>query len=164
METWNYLYGCLYHQTYTTITFAVRNNRNSTTRVSRYKHVPVYAMKAYRSRGIAQLIRKLGSRLEWLTSRPGHFTPGDRSSDAHWTEGWVDPTAGMDFGEQKNSLAYIGNRSPDRIGRSLVHMRTFISQHKPIHILQEISAPWNKWRSLRSSPPQGSRVILNRQH
>jgi hypothetical protein len=54
-------------------------------------------MKAYKSRGIAQLILKLGSRLEWLTSCPGHFTPGERPSDGHWIEGWVDPTAGLDF-------------------------------------------------------------------
>jgi hypothetical protein len=136
--------------------------RNST--ISRYKHVSVYATKAYRNRGIAQLILKLGPRLEWLTSRPGHFTPGERPSDAHWIEGWVTPLPVWTFGEQIKSLAYIGNRSPDRLGRSLVHMRNFIPQHKLIHILQEISTPWNKWRSLRSSPPQGSRVILNRQH
>jgi len=66
-------------------------------------------MKAYSSRGIAQLILKLGSRREWLTSSSGHCTPGDRTSDAQRTEGWVEPTAGLDFwGTEKNLLPISG--------------------------------------------------------
>jgi len=81
--------------------------------MSRYKHVHVYAMKAYRSRGIAQLILKLSSRREWLTSRPGHCTPGERPSVAHRIEGWVDPTAGLDYWgtEKKNLLPILGTEA-----------------------------------------------------
>jgi hypothetical protein len=30
---------------------------------------------------------------EWLTSRAGRFIPGERTSDIHWTWGWVNPRA-----------------------------------------------------------------------
>jgi hypothetical protein len=33
---------------------------------------------------------------EWLTSRPGRFTPGERAPGAHWIGGWVDLRAGLD--------------------------------------------------------------------
>jgi hypothetical protein len=28
---------------------------------------------------------------EWLASRPGRFTPGDRDPGTHWIGGWVGP-------------------------------------------------------------------------
>ncbi|PNF14462.1 hypothetical protein B7P43_G01680 [Cryptotermes secundus] len=33
---------------------------------------------------------------EWSASRPGCFTPGERSPTTHWIGGWVDPKAGLD--------------------------------------------------------------------
>jgi hypothetical protein len=33
---------------------------------------------------------------EWSTSRPGHFTPGERAPGTHWIGGWVDLIAGLD--------------------------------------------------------------------
>jgi hypothetical protein len=32
---------------------------------------------------------------EWSASRPGRFTPGERSPGTHWIGGWVDPRAGQ---------------------------------------------------------------------
>jgi len=33
---------------------------------------------------------------EWSASRPDRFTPKERTSGAHWIEGWVGPRAGLD--------------------------------------------------------------------
>jgi hypothetical protein len=33
---------------------------------------------------------------EWLASRPGRFTPGERAPGTHWIGGWVDPRAVLD--------------------------------------------------------------------
>jgi hypothetical protein len=29
-------------------------------------------------------------------SRPGRFTPGERTPDTHWLDGWVGPRTGLD--------------------------------------------------------------------
>jgi hypothetical protein len=33
---------------------------------------------------------------EWSASRPGRFTPKERSAGTHWTEDWVGLRAGLD--------------------------------------------------------------------
>jgi hypothetical protein len=33
---------------------------------------------------------------EWPASRPGHFTPRERTPGTHWIGGWVGPRAGLD--------------------------------------------------------------------
>jgi hypothetical protein len=41
---------------------------------------PAHTMKAYRrSRGVAPLILSLGTRGEWLKSRPDRFPPGNKT-------------------------------------------------------------------------------------
>jgi hypothetical protein len=37
---------------------------------------------------------------EWLASRPGRFTPGERAPGTHWIGGWVDPRAGLNDMEE----------------------------------------------------------------
>jgi hypothetical protein len=34
---------------------------------------------------------------EWSVSRPGRFTPRERSPGTHWIGGWVDPKGGLDM-------------------------------------------------------------------
>jgi hypothetical protein len=62
-----------------------------------------HAMKTYwRSGGIAR--RNLISALdgdEWSVSRPGRFTPRERSPDTHWIGGWMSPRAGLDAVETR---------------------------------------------------------------
>jgi hypothetical protein len=36
---------------------------------------------------------------EWSSSRPGCFTPGERTAGVHWIGGWVGPRAGLDAAE-----------------------------------------------------------------
>jgi hypothetical protein len=38
---------------------------------------------------------------EWLASRPGRFTPGERAPNKHWTGGWVGPRVGLDAVEKR---------------------------------------------------------------
>jgi hypothetical protein len=45
---------------------------------------------------------------EWLDSRPGRFTPGERAPDTHWIGGWVDPRAGLGDVEKRNVLILPG--------------------------------------------------------
>jgi hypothetical protein len=33
---------------------------------------------------------------EWSASRPGRFTPGERTPRTHWIGGWVNSRAGLD--------------------------------------------------------------------
>jgi len=33
---------------------------------------------------------------EWLASRSGRFTSGERTFGTHWVGGWVGPRAGLD--------------------------------------------------------------------
>jgi hypothetical protein len=47
---------------------------------------------------------------EWLASRPGRFTPGERAPDTHWIGDWVGPTAGLDDAEK--ILDPTGTRTP----------------------------------------------------
>jgi hypothetical protein len=54
-------------------------------------------MKAYEAMGV-QIHIFLTSTIaggEWLASRPGRFTPGERAPGTHWIGGWVDPRAGL---------------------------------------------------------------------
>jgi hypothetical protein len=55
-----------------------------------------HAMKAYwGSVGIAPRILDLGTR--WRSaSRPGRFTPKERTPGTHWIGGWVGPRAFLD--------------------------------------------------------------------
>jgi hypothetical protein len=34
--------------------------------------------------------------VEWSASRPGRFTPKERTPATHWIGGWVGPRAGLD--------------------------------------------------------------------
>jgi len=57
-----------------------------------------YAMKTWRSGGIAPRITNLGISYRSVvsfTSQP-LFTPGERVPDTHWIGGWVSPKAGLD--------------------------------------------------------------------
>jgi hypothetical protein len=45
---------------------------------------------------------------EWSASRPGRFTPGERTPDTHWIGGWVDPRAGLDDVEKRTFLTLPG--------------------------------------------------------
>jgi hypothetical protein len=64
-----------------------------------------HAMKAYW--GVeAQFHAFLTSALdggEWSVSCPGRLTPRERARRTHWIRGWVDPTASLEGGEEKNS-------------------------------------------------------------
>jgi hypothetical protein len=48
---------------------------------------------------------------DWLASRPGRFTPGERAPGTHWIECWVDRRAGRRHGEVK-ILDPTGARTP----------------------------------------------------
>jgi hypothetical protein len=45
---------------------------------------------------------------EWLASRPGRFTPEERTSGIHWIGGWVDVRAGLDALEKRKVLLLPG--------------------------------------------------------
>jgi hypothetical protein len=45
---------------------------------------------------------------EWSASRPGRFTPGERTPGTHWIGGWVDPRAGLDDMEKRKFLTLPG--------------------------------------------------------
>jgi hypothetical protein len=45
---------------------------------------------------------------EWLASRPGRLTPGERASGTHWMGGWVGPRTGLDDVEKRKSLTQPG--------------------------------------------------------
>jgi hypothetical protein len=46
--------------------------------------------------------------LEVSASRPGRFTPGERSSGTYWIGGWVDPRAGLNDIEKRKFLTLPG--------------------------------------------------------
>jgi hypothetical protein len=48
---------------------------------------------------------------EWLVSRPGRLTPGERVSGTHWTGGWVPQSRSGSHGEVK-ILDHTGTRTP----------------------------------------------------
>jgi hypothetical protein len=45
---------------------------------------------------------------EWSASRPGHFFPGERVVDSHWTGGWLGPRTGLDDVERRKILHLPG--------------------------------------------------------
>jgi hypothetical protein len=45
---------------------------------------------------------------EWLASRPGRFTPGERAPGTHWIGGRVRPRAGLDDVEKRKFLTLPG--------------------------------------------------------
>jgi hypothetical protein len=45
---------------------------------------------------------------EWLASRPGHFTPGERAPCTHWIEGSVGARARLDDVEKRKYLTLPG--------------------------------------------------------
>jgi len=49
---------------------------------------------------------------EWLTSRPGRFTPG-KNTGTHWIGGWMDPTASLDVLEK--NLLQLPDFEPRRL-------------------------------------------------
>jgi hypothetical protein len=46
---------------------------------------------------------------EWLASRPGHFTPGEKAPDTHWRRGLVGPRADLEGMEKKEIRDAAGN-------------------------------------------------------
>jgi hypothetical protein len=58
-------------------------------------------------------------REEWSFSRPGCFTPGERSPSKLWIRGWVGPTPGLDVTE-KRKIYFPGRpaRNPSLYRRS----------------------------------------------
>jgi hypothetical protein len=57
---------------------------------------------------------------EWSTSRPGHFTLGERAPGTHWIGCWVDLREGQDYLEKRKFLTLPGLelRPLDRPARS----------------------------------------------
>jgi hypothetical protein len=45
---------------------------------------------------------------EWLTSRPGRFTPWERTPGIHWIGGWVHLRSGLDDLEEEKFLTLPG--------------------------------------------------------
>jgi hypothetical protein len=45
---------------------------------------------------------------DWSASRPGRFTPGERTPGTHWIGVWVDPRAGLDVVEKRIFLTITG--------------------------------------------------------
>jgi hypothetical protein len=45
---------------------------------------------------------------EWTVSRPGRFTPGERTPDTHWIGGWVNRSSGLDDVEKRKFLILLG--------------------------------------------------------
>jgi hypothetical protein len=41
---------------------------------------------------------------EWSASRPGRFTPGERTRGTSWIGGWLGPSTGLDDVENKEFL------------------------------------------------------------
>jgi hypothetical protein len=48
---------------------------------------------------------------EWSVSRPGRFTPGERTPGTHWIGGWVSPIASLDDVEMRKFLTLPGLNS-----------------------------------------------------
>jgi hypothetical protein len=53
---------------------------------------------------------------EWSASRPGRFTPGERTPGAHWIGGWVDPRADLEE-MKKGKLLTLPGLELRHIGR-----------------------------------------------
>jgi hypothetical protein len=49
--------------------------------------------------------------LEWSTSHPGRFTPGERAPVTLWIGYWVGPRAGLDDVEGRKSCPYRDSNS-----------------------------------------------------
>jgi hypothetical protein len=49
---------------------------------------------------------------EWSASRPGRFTPGERTPGTHWIGGWVDLRADLDDVENRKFLTVPGLELP----------------------------------------------------
>jgi hypothetical protein len=76
-------------------------------------------MKAYcGSGGIAPRILTLALDEERSASRPGCFTPRERSPGTHRIGGCVGLRAGLDAVVRENFLPPAGTRTPDHPGRS----------------------------------------------
>jgi hypothetical protein len=45
---------------------------------------------------------------EWLASRPGRFTPGERAPGDLWIGGWVGPRTGQDHAERRKIFPVPG--------------------------------------------------------
>jgi hypothetical protein len=52
-----------------------------------------------------------------VTPRP-RFTPGERTPDTHWIEGWVGPRAGLDAEARRKILCPCRGSNPDRPART----------------------------------------------
>jgi hypothetical protein len=63
-----------------------------------------HAIKAYWGSG--------GNRGEWLASRPGDFTPGERARGIHWIGGLVGPRTGLDEVTKRKIPSAAGNMTP----------------------------------------------------
>jgi hypothetical protein len=49
---------------------------------------------------------------EWSNSRPGRFTPGERTIGTHWIGGWMGPRARLDDMENRKFLILPEPRTP----------------------------------------------------
>jgi hypothetical protein len=68
-----------------------------------------YELKAYREVDVQIHIFLISVLVgEWSGSRPGHFTPVERSPDTHWVGGWTWPRTGMDNVEKRTFLTLPG--------------------------------------------------------
>jgi hypothetical protein len=45
---------------------------------------------------------------EWLASRPGRYTPGERAPGTHWIEGWVGLRVDLGIVEKRKFLTLPG--------------------------------------------------------
>jgi hypothetical protein len=62
---------------------------------------------------------------EWLTSRPGRFTPGEKEAGTNFIGGWVGPRAGLDATEKRKKSLPLSEIE------SLLHRFQIHGSHPP---------------------------------
>jgi hypothetical protein len=65
---------------------------------------------------------------EWSASRPGCFTPGERTLGAHWIGGWMSPRAGLDAVTRRETPSPCRESNSGRTSPILVTILTELQQ------------------------------------
>jgi hypothetical protein len=87
---------------------------------------------------------------EWSASRPGRFTPGERTPGTHWIGGWVDITASLD--ELKRKLLTLPGLELKPLGRP--------ARSQPLYRLRHPGSSTNTVRKRNASKQLTSRGTL----